>query len=316
MFKRVVKMLSLLVSLVFSAQVTAAEMSLLGDLEAAKSYDYCAWAHDHKADSSLLPDVSAYIVKDTSAVDLDKLPSAIVIDAGMRVAASSTDMRACEDTFLVGSRLVSSIRKQNEKGLRKQARFKKSKREEIAAVQREITMLWIEDQLARSAYVQTQTASTTDARHWAHRLATADAVAIDEKSSAYLRELLAAFDWIDIERFTRPISQHAWILVQHSDDHLDLQKLALSRMQPYLETGGVLKRNYAYLWDRVAVNSAELQRYGTQPDWTSCNDGKLALMPMEDPENVDARRSTMQLGPVQNDLEQMSRQTCTTSNDN
>ena len=313
MYKRVAIMISLFFPFVFSAQVTAVEMPLLGDMEAAKSYDYCAWAHDGKADSSLLPDVSAYIVKDTSAVDLDKLPSAIVIDAGMRVAKSSPDMRACEETFSAGSKLVSSIRKQSKKGLRKQARFKKSKSEEIAAVQSEITTLWMEDQLARATYVQTQTASKTDARHWAHRLATADAVAIDEKSSGYLRELLSEVDWIDIHRFTRPISQHAWILVQHSDDHVDLQKLALSRMQPYLETGGVLKRNYAYLWDRVAVNSAELQRYGTQPDWASCNDGKLALMPMEDPENVDERRSTMQLGPVQNDLDQMSRQTCIAS---
>jgi hypothetical protein len=266
--------------------------------------------HDDKADAAFLPDVSAYIVKDASDVDLDNLPSAIVIDAGMRVAKSSTDMRECEETFSVGRRLVSSIRKQSEKGLRRQARFKKSKSEEIRAIQSEITMLWLEDQLARAAYIQTQTSSKTDARHWAHRIATADAVAIDEKSSGYLRELLSRFEWIDVHRFTRPVSQHAWILVQHSDDHVDLQKLALSRMEPYLETGGVLKRNYAYLWDRVAVNSGELQRYGTQPDWASCKDGKLALMPMEDPENVDERRSMMQLGPVQKDLEQMSRQTC------
>ncbi|MGB5510814.1 MAG: DUF6624 domain-containing protein [Woeseiaceae bacterium] len=293
-----------------SAQATTAETLLLGNVEDAKSYDYCGWAHDDKADSSLLPDVSAYIVKDTSAVDLENLPSAIVIDAGMRVARSSPDKRACEETFSAGEKLVSTIRKRSARGLRKQARFKKSKDEEIAVVQSDITRLWMEDQLARAAYVQTQTPSKTDARHWAHRISTADAVAIDEKSSNYLRKLLSEVEWIDIHRFTRPISQHAWILVQHSDDHVDLQKLALSRMESYLDTGGVLKRNYAYLWDRVAVNSGELQRYGTQPDWTSCKDGKLVLMPMEDPEKVDERRSMMQLGPVQKDLEQMSRQTC------
>ncbi|MGB5490895.1 MAG: DUF6624 domain-containing protein [Woeseiaceae bacterium] len=306
----IVRMILQFFVFVFSAQVSVAETLLLGSIEAAKSYDYCAWVHDDKADSSLLPDVSAYIVKDTSTVDLEKLPSAIVIDAGMRVAKNAPDKRACEETFSAGRKLVSTIRKRSAKGLRRQAKFKKSKNKEIAVVQSEITILWMEDQLARAAYVQTQTASKTDARHWAHRISTADAVAIDEKSSKYLRELLSEVEWIDIHRFTRPISQHAWILVQHSDDHVDLQKLALSRMEPYLETGGVLKRNYAYLWDRVAVNSAELQRYGTQPDWVSCKDGKLALMPMEDPENVDERRSMMQLGPVQKDLEQMSRQTC------
>ena len=297
--------------IVFSAQVAAAETLLLGNLETAKSYDYCAWIHDDKADSSLLPDVSANVVKDTSAFDLDNLPSAIVIDAGMRVAKSAPDKRACEETFSAGQKLVSIIRKRSAKGLRRQAKFKKSKNEDIAVVQSEITILWMEDQLARAAYVQTQTASKTDARHWAHSISTADAVAIDEKSSKYLRELLSEVEWIDIHRFTRPISQHAWVLIQHGDDQVDLQKLALSRMEPYLETGGVLKRNYAYLWDRVAVNTGELQRYGTQPDWASCKDGKLTLMPVEDPDDVDERRSTMQMGPVQKDLEQMSRQTCT-----
>ena len=295
----------------FSAQAAAAETLLLGNLEAAKSYDYCAWIYDDEADSSLLPDVSASAVKGTSTFDLDNLPSAIVIDAGMRVAKSSPDRRACGETFTTGRNLVSIIRKRAAKGLRGQAEFRKSKNDNIAVIQSEITMLWIEDQLARAAYVQTQTASKTDARHWAHSISTADAVAIDGKSSNYLRELLSEVDWIDIHRFTQPISEHAWVLVQHGDDQVDLQKLALGRMEPYLETGGVLKRNYAYLWDRVAVNTGELQRYGTQPDWASCKDGKLTLMPVEEPDDVDERRSTMQMGPAQKDLEQMSRQTCT-----
>lgn len=295
---------------ILAAQVVSAETRLLGDLEAAKSYDYCAWAHDDGADPSHLPDISAYLVKDTSAVDLNNLPSAIVIDAGMRVAKESPGKQTCNKTLSDGRKLVSSIRKLNARGLRKQARFKKSKNEDIAVAQSKITALWMEDQLARTSYIQSQTDSKTDARHWAHRIATADAVAIDEKSSQYLRELLSEFEWIDIHRFTRPVSEHAWVLAQHSDDQVDLQKLVLSRMEPYLQSGGVLKRNYAYLWDRVAVNSAELQRYGTQPDWASCKDGKLALMPIEDPENVDERRSAMQLGPIQNDLDQMSRQSC------
>ena len=192
----------------------------------------------------------------------------------------------------------------------KQARFKKSRDDEIAAVQEKISALWIEDQLARIAYVQTQTDSKTNSRSWAHRIATAEATAVDEESATYVQGLLSDYDWIDIPRFTRSVSQQAWTLVQHADDHLDLQKRALSRMEPYLETGGVLKRNYAYLWDRVAVNSGELQRYGTQPDWGSCEEGVLTLMPMESPETVDERRGDMQLGPVKNELDQMSRQTC------
>ncbi len=290
--------------------VAWAEAPILGDLDAAKSYDYCAWAHEYDGDSSLLPDVTGYFVADNSPFELGELPSAIVIDAGMRVAKESSDPQDCKKTFSAGHKLVTSFRRIGGKNLRKQTKFRKSKVEAIAEAQAAITELWYEDQLARFAYIQTQTDSRSDARFWAHRIATADAQAIDERSSHYLALLLTEFDWVDIHRFTRPVSEHAWLLVQHSDDHVDLQRLALERMQPYLESGGVLRRNYAYLWDRVAVNSGELQRYGTQPDWGSCENGKLTLMPMEDPETVDERRSKMQLAPVQIDLDQMSLQTC------
>ena len=296
--------------LALTAPTHSAEPLLLVDLGAAKSYDYCAWAHDDGADPSLLPDVSAYLGDDKSSVDLNNMPSALVIDAGMRVAKESPDKRACEETFSTGRELVITLRKYSDKAMRRQAKFKKSKNKDIARIQSEMAALWTEDQVARLSYVQTQTDSTTDSRHWAHRIATADAVAIDGKSAEYLRALLSEYDWVDIHRFTRTISQQAWTLVQHADDHLDLQKLALSRMEAHLQTGGVLKRNYAYLWDRVAVNSAQLQRYGTQPDWASCRHGMMTLMPMEDAEHVDERRSAMQMGAVQKDLEQMSRQSC------
>ena len=102
----------------------------------------------------------------------------------------------------------------------------------------------------------------------------------------------------------------AWLLVQHADDHVELQSLALSRMEPYLKTGGVSKSNYAFLWDRVAVNSGEKQRYGTQPTWECTAEGKLTLQPLEDPDNVNARRKTMGLGSVEDGLEDMARNVC------
>ena len=77
----------------------------------------------------------------------------------------------------------------------------------------------------------------------------------------------------------------------------------------YLATGGVSKKNYAYLWDRVAVNHDREQRYGTQPDW-DCKDGKLELRPVEDPDNLDARRTEMGLGPVEQALAQMAANVC------
>ena len=81
-------------------------------------------------------------------------------------------------------------------------------------------------------------------------------------------------------------------------------------MEPYLEPGGVLKRNYAYLWDRVAVNSDRKQRYGTQPTWECTPEGKLTLKPLEDPENVNARRAAMGLGTGEDGLAGMAKSVC------
>ncbi len=80
-------------------------------------------------------------------------------------------------------------------------------------------------------------------------------------------------------------------------------------MPPLLEGGGVSPKNYAYLWDTVAVNAGRKQRYGTQPTW-QCNDGQMGLKPLEDPDQVDLRRAEMGLNTAQQGLQAMIQQFC------
>jgi len=125
-----------------------------------------------------------------------------------------------------------------------------------------------------------------------------------------MRELLLDYDWIDAHRFGLRVSSHAWILVQHADDHPDFQAEVLERMEAYLDNEGVRPRDYAYLFDRVAVNTGQLQRYGTQPA-NQCNaDGSLDLQPVEDIETLDERRAGIGLGPYRADLEAMASGRC------
>lgn len=141
------------------------------------------------------------------------------------------------------------------------------------------------------------------------RLSVANATLADFQATHYLKTTLEKFDWIDIERFGAKVSGRAWTLVQHADDDPEFQQQVLTRMEPYLSDGGVSPGNYAYLWDRVAVNHGRLQRYGTQPVW-ECQDGKLAQQPMEDPSGVNERRAKMGLGSVESQLLEMARNTC------
>jgi len=124
-----------------------------------------------------------------------------------------------------------------------------------------------------------------------------------------MKGLLETYDWIDIKRFGKKVSAHAWIIVQHADDDPEFQAEVLRKMEPYLKSEGIKPSNYAFLWDRVAVNMGRKQRYGTQPTW-ECENGKLTLEPLEDPENVNARRKQMDMDTVEEGLKKMARGIC------
>lgn len=144
---------------------------------------------------------------------------------------------------------------------------------------------------------------------WAGQLATSEAVRTDLRSAEAMRKLMTEYDWIDAHRFGGPTSNRAWLLIQHADRDPELRLQALDRMQGYLADDGVSRENYAFLWDRVAVNHNRLQRYGTQPIW-QCENGELNLAPLEEPDQLDQRRIEMGLGPVEASLAAMEQQFC------
>lgn len=212
--------------------------------------------------------------------------------------------------FAGGDRTFSRLLASNTRRLRGQAARDRSDDRAIAEVQARIADQWLADQSARLTYVQLQTNDRAGSAFWAQRLATAQAVTIDADSTVMMRGLLEDYDWIDAHRFGVRVSSHAWILVQHADDHPGFQAEVLERMEAYLDNGGVRARDYAYLFDRVAVNTGQLQRYGTQPASQCNDDGSLDLQPVEDIETLDERRAAMGLGPYRADLEAMAAGRC------
>jgi hypothetical protein len=82
----------------------------------------------------------------------------------------------------------------------------------------------------------------------------------------------------------------AWVVAQHADD-IAFQAACLARMEPLVKTGEVAGKDYAFLFDRVAIIHGRPQRYGTQFDGDD-------LAPLEDPKHVDERRRSVGLGPL------------------
>lgn len=283
---------------------------LQGSADLARDYDYCYWAFVQDGKTMSLPDFEAQLDRKTTALSANEQTATSLVNAGTRVALNAKSHKSCEKIFAEGTKRFEKKLKKSLASHKKQAKYKKSDDPKIATVQERMAELWVADQGARRVYLATRTDDETGSEYWTRRLAAAETAEADSTSTKYMKAILDEYDWLDRNRFGDRVSMGAWLMMQHADDHVELQKLALSRMEAYLENGGVDKGNYAYLWDRVAVNTGEKQRYGTQPTWECTSEGKLTLQPLEDPDNVNARRAEMNLNTVEEGLADMTRSVC------
>jgi len=233
----------------------------------------------------------------------------LLTTAAGNIAKAARSVEDCDKTLASGAEQFVDLITRKRQSFSTIGGSRLSRDPAIKEIQQRIILLWRQDQAARGVYVALQTTDRAGSAYWAERLSAAHTVRMDESSRRYLEEVMQSYDWVDRKRFGKTVSDHAWLLVQHSDDRPEFQAMALSRMEKYLKSGGIKKSNYAYLWDRVAVNTGRKQRYGTQPDW-DCKNGKMKLMPLEDSAKVNALRAKMGLGTVEKSLKRMNQQTC------
>ncbi len=119
-----------------------------------------------------------------------------------------------------------------------------------------------EDQRERNNYkkfVETEMGGNynTGAKEWAKRMNRPlnDVFNDSERLKKFMEypfrfQTFSKNDW---ERF--------WILSQHCDDSIKFQQWALQVIEQYL---GKKSSHYKYLYDRIAINSGNEQKYGTQ----------------------------------------------------
>lgn len=118
---------------------------------------------------------------------------------------------------------------------------------------------------------------------------------VDRVNRARLKEIIAEHGWPTYDMVGAGAARAAWLVVQHSDRDVVFQKKCLALMEPLVAKNQVGKTDFAYLWDRVAVNSGKKQRYGSQIEK---KDGKWQPKPVEDPKNLDKRRAEVGLTPM------------------
>jgi hypothetical protein len=117
---------------------------------------------------------------------------------------------------------------------------------------------------------------------------------LDRKNSQALRTIMPVVGWFDEKRYGPEAARAAWFIVQHSPDKA-FQNLGLDRMVPKGGESAKERSQYALLYDRIRMGRGEPQRFGSQGQ---CQDGKVRIYPIEDPDHVDERRAKFGLSTL------------------
>jgi len=97
-----------------------------------------------------------------------------------------------------------------------------------------------------------------------------------------------------------------WLLVQHADLHPDFQEKVLNKMKIEAENKNASWKNYAYLIDRVLVNTGRPQIYGSQME---INSEGTSFQPklLDEPKKVNKRRKKVGLKSIESYIKQMNK---------
>jgi hypothetical protein len=110
-----------------------------------------------------------------------------------------------------------------------------------------------------------------------------------------LAEIIDEHGWPTAELVGPEAARRAWLVAQHADRQLHLQRRALTMMTETVSAGRGDITHLAMLRDRVLVNEGRPQIYGTQI--AGIVDGTPVPWPCEDPGQIDQRRAEVGLEP-------------------
>jgi Family of unknown function (DUF6624) len=119
---------------------------------------------------------------------------------------------------------------------------------------------------------------------------------VHERNAERLSAILHEHGWPGRSLVGEEAAQAAWLILQHAISNPALQRRGLSLLGTAAAASEVPTVQVAMLEDRIRSNEGRGQLYGTQVDWDEY--GQLNPLPIEDEENVDARRRDIGLGPL------------------
>ncbi|MFH8656966.1 DUF6624 domain-containing protein [Streptomyces afghaniensis] len=110
-----------------------------------------------------------------------------------------------------------------------------------------------------------------------------------------LSEIMDEYGWPTADLVGEEAARAAWLIAQHADRQLDVQRRALHLMQQAVSAGSAGPRELAFLRDRTLVNEGRKQIYGTQI--AGVKDGSPIPWPCEEPERMNELRAEVGIEP-------------------
>lgn len=104
-----------------------------------------------------------------------------------------------------------------------------------------------------------------------------------------IKQLYARYGYLGFKQVGKENSTKFWISIQHADDDLEFQKEMLAALKKEVKKNNAHKNEYAMLEDRVAINSNQKQRFGTQVTYNKAEQA-VPKNGLKDSPNVDKLR--------------------------
>jgi len=120
-----------------------------------------------------------------------------------------------------------------------------------------------------------------------------------------IRNIISKYGYPNFDKIGINGSHNFWLIIQHQDKHPEFQDSVLTLMKVEVDKAKVLAQDYAYLLDRVKVNTGQFQVYGTQ---MTLNKDKTSFepKPVIDPDRLNERRKSMGLNTIESYIETMN----------
>ncbi len=160
-------------------------------------------------------------------------------------------------------------------------------------LQKELFEIYKDDQEIRNQYVSAQ-------KKYGYQGKEMDSLGkiMTLKDSINLIKIVKILDekgWVGKDKVGGQANQTLFLVIQHSD--LKIQQKYLPMMKEAVKKGNANSSSLALLEDRIALREGKKQIYGSQIG-TNPTTKTQYILPLEDPDNVDKRRTEVGLGTL------------------